>query len=129
MGKFEVIKSKTDIQEKEYIETCYEKIICWERQYMAVSKVASENCSDFEDIPQDILSKLVFCAVKYILSVVDYRNVLSNQDIKSIESWFNFTNVRTWFDFFNGLLGLMGRMELKNFVTTFPVTKDYDGET
>ena len=121
MGKFEIINGTADTQDEVLVAECFRKAFCWQRQSQTATEEALEKYGTFLEMPQDTLAKIVFSNVKYILAMEDYLNAkLEQNTVQFVELWFGLLDI---------LFTLMGRMKLKNFVTTFPVTKDYDGET
>lgn len=121
MGKFEIINGTADTQDEVLVAECFRKAFCWQRQSQTATEEALEKYGTFLEMPQDTLAKIVFSNVKYILAMEDYLNAKLEQNTVQF--------AKVWFGLLDILFTLMGRMKLKNFVTTFPVTKDYDGET
>ena len=92
----------------------------WCNQHRSVVEKAFKDYKTLAEMPQDILSRLVFCGIRYALSVEDYIKIAKDMD--------GVADARVWFEYLNVIFETMGYMTIKNFVTTFPITKDYDGE-
>lgn len=124
---FTVIKGKTDgidTARIKYLLTVYD---CWQRQYHnAICKTMEENeGKKIADFPQEDLMKIALSGVKHVISVLEIRreNVKIGADYtKTLEE------SQATFDLIDALFSVMGCIKLRNFVTIFPITKEYDGE-
>lgn len=126
-NNFTIIQGKTDgidTARIKYLLTVYD---CWQRQYHnAICKTMEENeGKKIEDFPQENLMKIALSGVKHVISVLEIRreNVKIGADYtKTLEE------SQATFDLIDALFSVMGCIKLRNFVTIFPITKEYDGE-
>ncbi|MGN8733007.1 hypothetical protein ACTNEY_05100 [Fusicatenibacter saccharivorans] len=119
MGKFEVVTCDDTEEEIKFYKRV-RNMAMWCNQHRSVVEKAFKNYKTLAEMPQDILSRLVFCGIRYALSVEDYIKIAKDMD--------GVADARVWFEYLNVIFETMGYMTIKNFVTTFPITKDYDGE-
>lgn len=119
MGKFEVV-TYDDTEEEIKFYKRVRNMTMWCNQHRSVVEKAFKDYKTLAEMPQDILSRLVFCGIRYALSVEDYIKIAKDMD--------GVADARVWFEYLNVIFETMGYMTIKNFVTTFPITKDYDGE-
>lgn len=119
MGKFEVVTCDDTEEEIKFYKRV-RNMAMWCNQHRSVVEKAFKDYKTLAEMPQDILSRLVFCGIRYALSVEDYINAAKDMD--------GVADARIWFEYLNVIFETMGYMTVKNFVTTFPITKDYDGE-
>ena len=126
-NKFTVIKSvdlKNDAE-----KTCIHKIVsisnAWERQYLgAINKVNIKENKTIQDLSQYELAKIGLSGVKYLCSL---RNV--NRENKRLGTGYkeSLEESRIKFQVIDYIFTVIGCITLSNFVTTFPITKEYDG--
>ena len=125
-NKFTVVKSINAECEEEVKRI--RKIIAineaWERQYNKTLLVLENRKCEIADLPQSDLMRIGFSGIKYICSMNEIQKVNDKLGIsdKSLEM----SNVK--FQFIDGIFTILGYLTLRNFVTTFPITKEYDGE-
>ena len=119
MGKFEVVTYDDNEEEIKFYKRL-KNMALWCNQHRSVVEKAFKDYKTLAEMPQDILSRLVFCGIRYALSVEDYINVAKDMD--------GVADARVWFEYLNVIFKAMGYMTVRNFITTFPITKDYDGE-
>lgn len=119
MGKFEVVTCDDNEEEIKFYKRV-RNMGLWCNQHRSVVEKAFKDYKTLAEMPQDILSRLVFSGIRYALSVEDYINVAKDMD--------GVADAKVWFEYLNVIFETMGYMTVKNFVTTFPITKDYDGE-
>lgn len=119
MGKFEVVTCDDTEEEIKFYKRV-RNMAMWCNQHRSVVEKAFKNYKTLAEMPQDILSRLVFCGIRYALSVEDYIKIAKDMD--------GVADARVWFEYLNVIFETMGYMTIKNFVTTFPITNDYDGE-
>ena len=119
MGKFKVVTYDDNEEEIKFYKRL-KNMALWCNQHRSVVEKAFKDYKTLAEMPQDILSRLVFCGIRYALSVEDYINATKDMD--------GVADARVWFEYLNVIFETMGYMTIKNFVTTFPITKDYDGE-
>lgn len=78
-----------------------------------------------EDFPQEDLMKIALSGVKHVISVLEIRREntrIGTDYTKTLEE------SQATFDLIDALFSVMGCIKLRNFVTIFPITKEYDGE-
>lgn len=126
-NNFTVIKGKPDTVDTtriKYLLTVYD---CWQRQYHnAIYKAMSENKGkEIADYPQEDLMKIALSGVKHLISVLEIRreNARIGADYKK-----TLEESQVTFDLIDALFSVMGCIRLRNFVTIFPIIKEYDGE-
>ena len=113
MGKFEVVTCD-DNDEEIRIYKRVKNMALWCNQHGSVVEKAFKYYKTFAEMPQDLLARLVFCGIRYALSVEDYINVAKDMD--------GVADAKIWFEYLNVIFEAMGYMTVKNFVTTFPIT-------
>lgn len=126
-NNFTVIKGKSDTVDTTRIKNLLTVYNCWQRQYHnAICKTMEENeGKKIEDFPQEDLMKIALSGVKHVISVLEIRREnarLGTDYTKTLEE------SQATFDLIDALFSVMGCIKLKNFVTIFPITKEYDGE-
>lgn len=126
-NNFTVIKGKSDTVDTTRIRHLLTVYNCWQRQYHnAICKTMEENeGKKIEDFPQEDLMKIALSGVKHVISVLEIRREnarLGTDYTKTLEE------SQATFDLIDALFSVMGCIKLKNFVTIFPITKEYDGE-
>ena len=126
-NNFTVIKGKSYTVDTTRIKNLLTVYNCWQRQYHnAICKTMSENeGKKIEDFPQEDLMKIALSGVKHVISVLEIRREntrIGTDYTKTLEE------SQATFDLIDALFSVMGCIKLKNFVTIFPITKEYDGE-
>ena len=126
-NNFTVIKGKSDTEDTTRIKNLLTVYNCWQRQYHnAICKTMEENeGKKIEDFPQEDLMKIALSGVKHVISVLEIRREntrIGTDYTKTLEE------SQATFDLIDALFSVMGCIKLKNFVTIFPITKEYDGE-
>lgn len=126
-NSFTVIKGKTDGIDTTRIKYLLTVNDCWQRQYHnAICKTMEENeGKKIEDFPQEDLMKIALSGVKHVISVLEIRREnarIGTDYTKTLKE------SQATFDLIDALFSVMGCIKLKNFVTIFPITKEYDGE-
>lgn len=126
--KFTVIKP-TETEYDEETKRVYRTALlneAWERQYHNSVLQAMEKNKGIKvaDYPQDDLMKIALCGIKYICSIREIKrenNRLGTGYAPSLEE----QKIR--FQLIDAIFMVCGHFTLKNFVTTFPIDKTYDG--
>ena len=126
-NKFTVIKSAdsdNDIEMKRI-----NKILLWNKAWeryfsKLVDKAIGDGYDKTENIPQDELMQIGLSGVKYICSSLDIR---SENKRLGIDRPATLDEVKAKYQLFDFLFTVLGAVTLKNFVTTFPIKKIYDG--
>ena len=117
---FRVIKGNADTEDTNRIMRTIALHDCWERQYhkfvlQAIEKNKGEKIADY---PQGDLMKISLAGIKYINSVRDIRREnerVGTDYVQTLEE----SHVK---------FPVCGYLTLRNFVTTFPIDKDYNGK-
>lgn len=100
----------------------------WERQYRNSILQAAQKNKDIKliaDYPQSDIMKIAFSGIKYICSWRDVRREshrLGTEYRQSLEE------AQATFQLIDAIFTVCGCLTLRNFVTTFPIDKTYDGE-
>lgn len=99
----------------------------WERQHIASFNQAMNNSStgDLKDSPQEDIRKVVYAGVRRICTLDD---IFRECERLGVDSTSTYEKTKEYFGFIDAVFTVMGYMTLKNFITTFPITKTYDGE-
>lgn len=126
-NKFTVINSTDADKNKEVDRIC--KIAklneCWERQYYtALEKACTGKNGGIKDLPQDELAKIGFAGIKYICTMRD----VTRENIKlGIDENRTLAEEQIRFKVIDDIFIILGCLTLRNFITTFPIDKTYDG--
>lgn len=97
----------------------------WERQYhTALEQSCTGRSGKIKDLPQDELAKIGFAGIKYICSM---RDITRENRKLGIDQGRTLTEEHVRFTVIDGIFTILGCLTLKNFVTTFPIDKTYDG--
>lgn len=127
-SKFTVINSTDEDKSKEMYRVCRMAKInkYWERQYLsALEKSCTGRKGKICDLPQDELAKIGLAGIKYICSMRD----VTRENIKlGIEEDKTLEEEQVRFTVIDSIFTILGCLTLRNFVTTFPIDKTYDGE-
>ncbi|WP_024346878.1 hypothetical protein [Lacrimispora indolis] len=98
----------------------------WNRQYQNSILQAMEKNKGLKiaDYPQQDLMKIACTGIKFICSLCDVRR--ENERLKTgYKQSLNETKALS--QLIDAIFIMCGHLKLKNFVTTFPITKEYDG--
>lgn len=123
---FTVIDGNKDIENVNRIMRTIAFHDCWRRQYeSAIHKVMSENPDKkIPDYPQDDLMKIVYAGIKY----VNYNREIKRENTRMGTGYEQtIEEAKAVFGLMDVIFMVMGYIKLKNLVTTFPITKDFDG--
>lgn len=127
-NKFTVIESTNDDKNKEmdYIYRIAKLNEIWERQYCYVVLSTMEKNKDIKlaDYPQEDLMKIALCGIKYICSIRDVKRENERLDTGYKRS---LQESQIIFQLIDAVFSVCGCLKLRNFVTTFPIDKQYDG--
>lgn len=126
-NKFEIINSTDEDKNKEMdrIYRIARLNELWERQYYtALEKSCTGRSGKIKDLPQDELAKIGFAGIKYICSM---RDVTRENSKLGIDQGRTLTEEQIRFTVIDSIFTILGCLTLKNFVTTFPIDKTYDG--
>lgn len=97
----------------------------WERQYYtALEKSCTGRTGNIKDLPQDELAKVGYAGIKYICSM---RDVTRENSRLGIDEGKTLTEEQVRFTVIDGIFTILGCLTLRNFVTTFPIDKSYNG--
>lgn len=98
----------------------------WERQYHNSVLQAMEKNKGIKvaDYPQANLMKIALCGIKYICSI---REVKRENDRLGTGYEPSLEEQKIRFQLIDAIFTVCGHLTLRNFVTTFPIDKDYDG--
>lgn len=129
MSKFTVIESTEKEHDEETTKRVYRVALLnesWERQYhnSVLQAMERNKGKKIADYPQSDLMRIALCGIKYICSMQEvkrendrlgtgYEPSLEEQQIK--------------FQLIDAVFTVCGCLTLRNFVTTFPIDKTYDG--
>lgn len=123
---FSVIKGNVDTADTNRIMRTIALHDCWERQYhnSVLRAIEKNKCIKIADYPQDDLMKISLAGIKYIGSIREIRreNVRVGTDyVQTLEE------AQVAFQLIDAIFTVCGYLTLRNFVTTFPIDKTYDG--
>ena len=126
-NNFTVIKSDNSENETE-MKRIYRIALLnesWERQFFSSINEAYNNGHDtINNATQSELMKIGLAGVKYICSSLDIKR--ENKRL-GIDEPATLDEVKAKYQLFDFLFSVLGGLTLRNFVTTFPITKEYDG--
>lgn len=126
-NNFLVIKGNADTADTNRIMRTIALHDCWQRQYCnSVLQSAQKNkdIKSIADYPQADIMKIAFCGIKYICFWRDVNresNRLGNERQQTLEE------AQATFQLIDAIFTVCGYLTLRNFVTTFPIDKTYDG--
>lgn len=128
-NKFTVIKP-TQTEYDEETKCVYRTALlneAWERQYHNSILRAMEKNKGIKvaDYSQDDLMKIALCGIKYICSI---RDVKRENDRLGTGYEPSLEEQQAKFQLIDAIFIVCGHLTLRNFVTTFPIDKTYDGE-
>ena len=125
--KFTVINSTDEDKSKEIdrINRIAKLNEIWERQYYtALEKACTGRSGMLKDLPQDELAKIGFAGIKYICSM---REITRENRKLGIDESRTLAEEQLRFTVIDSIFTILGCLTLRNFVTTFPIDKTYDG--
>lgn len=125
-NKFTVIKGSADTEDTNRIIRIIEFYDCWGRQYhnSVLQAIRKNKDMKMADYPQEDLMKISFSGIKYIDSIREIRRENKRVGTDYVQT---LEEAQTAFQLINAIFTVCGYLTLKNFVTTFPVEKYYDG--
>lgn len=126
-NKFTVIKGNADVENVNKLMRSLTVYDCWKRQYHnAIYKAMSNNKGKkIADYPQEDLKRIALSGIKYINSICEIRRENERAGTVCEKS---LKESQETFDLIDAIFMIMGYLTPKNFVNTFPITKEYDGE-
>lgn len=96
----------------------------WERQFFDTVMRYTKEYGTLYKLPQDKLAKVGLAGIKYICSCRD----VSRENIKlGVDKPKTLKENQYRFQLIDSIFGVLGCLTLRNFVTTFPIDKTYDG--
>lgn len=125
-NKFTVIESTDEekLQEMDRINKITKLNEIWERYFFDMVMRYIKEYGTLYKLPQDKLAKVGLAGIKYICSCRDVSREntrLGADEPKTLkQNQFRFQLI-------DSIFGVLGCLTLRNFVTTFPIDKDYDG--
>jgi len=125
--KFTVINSTDEDKSKEIdrVNRIAKLNEIWERQYYtALEKACTGRSGMLKDLPQDELAKIGFAGIKYICSM---REITRENRKLGIDESRTLAEEQLRFTVIDSIFTILGCLTLRNFVTTFPIDKTYDG--
>ena len=125
-NKFTVINSTDEdkIKELDRINRIAKLNEIWERYFFDMVMRYTKEYGTLYNLPQDKLAKVGFAGIKYICSCRD----VSRENTKlGIDEPKTLKQNQYRFQMIDNIFGVLGCLTLKNFVTTFPIDKTYDG--
>lgn len=125
--KFTVINSTDEDKSKEIdrVNRIAKLNEIWERQYYtALEKACTGRSGMLKDLPQDELAKRGFAGIKYICSM---REITRENRKLGIDESRTLAEEQLRFTVIDSIFTILGCLTLRNFVTTFPIDKTYDG--
>lgn len=124
--KFTVINSTDEdkIKEMDRINRIAKINEIWERYFFDMAMRYTEEYGTLYKLPQDKLAKVGLAGIKYICSCRD----VSKENIRlGVDEPKTLKQNQYRFQMIDSIFGVLGCLTLRNFVTTFPIGKDYDG--
>ena len=125
-NKFTVFESTDEdkLQEMDRINKIAKLNEIWERYFFDMVMRYTTEYGTLYKLPQDKLAKVGLAGIKYICSCRDVSREntrLGADEPKTLkQNQFRFQLI-------DSIFGVLGCLTLRNFVTTFPIDKDYDG--
>lgn len=128
-NKFTVIESTDEdkLQEMDRISKIAKLNEMWERQYRnSVLQAAqkNKNTKSIADYPQADIAKIALSGIKYICS---WRDVKRKNNRLGVEHQQTLEEAQATFQLIDAIFTVCGFLTLRNFVSTFPIDKTYDG--
>ena len=129
-NKFTVINSTDEdkLKEMDRINKVARLNEIWQRQYRnSVLHAAqkNKNIKSIADYPQADIMKIALSGIKYICS---WRDVKRENKRLGVEHQQTLEEAQITFQQIDAIFTVCGYLTLRNFVTTFPIDKTYDGE-
>lgn len=123
---FTVIKGNADAIDTNRIMKTIAIHDCWERQYHNFVLQAIEKNKDMKiaEYPQDDLMKISLSGIKYINSIREIRRENERVGTDYVQT---LEKAQVAFQLIDAIFTVCGYLKLRNFVTTFPIDKTYDG--
>lgn len=124
--KFTIIDGSKDVKDANRIMRTITLFNGWERQYHgAIHKAITENPDKkIADYPQNNLMKIAFAGIKYVYAICELRR---EYEIAGMDYKLSLTEQKEVYSLIDAIFMVMGHIKLKNLVTTFPISKEYDG--
>lgn len=127
--KFTVINSTNEnrSKEKDHISRIIKLCNLWERQYRNSVLQAAQKNKDIKliaDYPQENIMKIAFSGIKYINS---FRELKREHERTDTDYGQTLEESQVTFQFIDAVFTICGCLTLRNFVTTFPIDKTYNG--
>lgn len=125
-NKFTVIESTDEdkLQEMDRINKIAKLNEIWERYFFGMVMRYTEEYGTLYKLPQDKLAKVGLAGIKYICSC---RDVSRENARLGIDESKTLKQNQYRFQLIDSIFGVLGCLTLRNFVTTFPIDKTYDG--
>lgn len=128
-SKFTMIESTNEdkLQEMDRISKIAKLNEMWERQYRnSVLQAAqkNKNTKSIADYPQADIAKIALSGIKYICS---WRDVKRKNNRLGVEHQQTLEEAQATFQLIDAIFTVCGFLTLRNFVSTFPIDKTYDG--
>lgn len=125
-SKFTVIESTDEdkLQEMDRINKIAKLNEIWERYFFDMVMRYTKEYGTLYKLPQDKLAKVGLAGIKYICSCRDVSREntrLGADEPKTLKQ----NQYR--FQLIDSIFSVLSCLTLQNFVTTFPIDKDYDG--
>ena len=122
-NKFTVIKGNADVENVNKLMRSLTVYDCWKRQYHnAIYKAMSNNKGKkIADYPQEDLKRIALSGIKYINSICEIRRENERAGTVCEKS---LKESQETFDLIDAIFMIMGYLTPKNFVNTFPITKE-----
>lgn len=99
----------------------------WQRQYNNFIKDTFKNVEKIEDISQSDLMKIAFSGIKLVCCIND-----ANRENKILGTGNDYVETlqhsKNLYQVIDAIFTVLGCLTVRNFIITFPITKEYDGE-
>lgn len=129
MSKFTVIEltDESKLQEMDRVKRVAKLNEIWQRQWRNSLLQAAQkyNKKPLTDYSQADIMKIALSGIKFICS---WRDVKRENNRLGIENQQTLEEAQATFQLIDSIFAICGCMTLRNFVTTFPIDKTYDGE-
>ena len=126
-NKFTIIKS-TDSENEAEIKHIYKIALenkAWERQFFdCINKISAIGHDTVKKATQDELMRIGLSGVKYICSLREIRRMNKRLGIDRLEI---FDEIQAKYHLLDFVLPVLSGITLRNFVITFPITKNFNG--
>lgn len=125
-NNFTVLKGNADIEDANRIMRTIALHDCWKRQYhnSVLQAIEKNKGIKIADYPQDDLMKISLAGIKYIVSIREIRRENARVGTDYVQT---LEEAQTAFQLIDAIFTVCGYLTLRNFVTTFPIEKDYSG--